>query len=49
MYARVTMFPGLAPERVKATLAVSASGLDRNRPPAIDRYEMVIQKQPAHA
>jgi hypothetical protein len=104
MYARVTTFPGLAPERVKATLeefreqhlpllersratagcgrastlpvgerlpsptgsrwrtcratdklaadvraaAVSASGLDRNRPPVIDRYEMVIQKQPAH-
>ena len=104
MYARVTTFPGLAPERVKATLeefqeqhlplleqqrgyrgmwagvdfaggraiavtywesmedlratdklaadvraaAVSASGLDRNRPPVIDRYEMVIQKQPVH-
>ena len=35
MYARVTTFPGLAAERVKAT-------------PVIDRYEMVIQKQPAH-
>jgi hypothetical protein len=102
MYARVTMFPGLAPERIKATLeefkenflprfeqaagyqgmwagvdymggraiavtywesiealhatdaladeiraaAVSKAGVDRNRPPITDRYEIVVQKEP---
>jgi hypothetical protein len=105
MFARVTAFPGLAPERVKATLdefeekwlpqieqqpgyrgmwagvdfsggravavtywdtmeslraadrvadqaraaAVSSQGLDRDRPPVTDRYEIVLQKMPAHA
>ena len=105
MYARVTMFPGLAPERIKATLdefqsemlpqlekcagyqgvwcgvdftggraiavtywdtldslhgsdeiasharaaAVTRAGVDRNRPPLIDQYEVVIQQTPAHA
>jgi hypothetical protein len=104
MYARVTMFPGLPPERIKATLeefqqeqlprleqqpgycgmwagvdytggraiavtywetvdalhdsdklanearaaAVTTGGVDRNRPPIIDRYEVVIQKDPVH-
>ncbi len=98
MYARVTTFPGLAPERIKATLAefteqhlprlqqapgyrgvwagvdytggraiavtywdsldtlhgsdqiasevraaaVTRAGVDRNRPPVIDRYEVVL-------
>jgi hypothetical protein len=102
MYARVTMFPGLAPERIKATLAefnekhlplfeqqpgyrgvwagvdyiggraiavtywdslesmqasdalaneiraaaVTRAGVDRNRPPVIDKYEIVVQKEP---
>jgi heme-degrading monooxygenase HmoA len=101
MYARVTTFPGLAPERIKATLqeftehhvpkleqapgycgvwagidytggraiavtyweslealhasdalanevraaAVTKAGVDRNRPPIIDRYEVVLDKQ----
>jgi hypothetical protein len=105
MYARVTMFPGLAPERINATLAefretqlpqleqcagykgvwcgvdytggraiavtywdtiealhdsdelasqaraaaVTRAGVDRNRPPLIDRYEVVLQQAPAHA
>jgi heme-degrading monooxygenase HmoA len=105
MYARVTTFPGLAPERIKATLdefkdkhlpaleqqpgyrgvwagvdypggraiavtywesaealratdkiadevraaAVTAAGVDRNRPPITDRYELVLQKEPANA
>ncbi len=105
MYARVTMFPGLAPERINATLeefkeqylpkfeqqpgyqgvwlgvdymggraiavtywdsqetlhdsdelanrvraaAVSRAGLDRNRPPLIDRYEVVLDKSPVGA
>jgi hypothetical protein len=105
MFARVTAFPGLAPERVKATLeefetkwlpaieqqrgymgvwagvdfpggravavtywetmealreadkvvdqaraaAVSTGGLDRDRPPVTDRYEIVLNRQPAHA
>jgi hypothetical protein len=105
MFARVTAFPGLAPERVKATLeefetkwlptieqqpgylgvwagvdfsggravavtywetmealrdadkvadqaraaAVSMGGLDRDRPPVTDRYEIVLNKQPTHA
>jgi len=105
MYARVTMFPGLPPERIKATLeefktqhvpqieqqpgyrgmwagvdytggraiavtywdslealhktddlanqvraaAVTTAGVDRNRPPIIDRYEVVVQKDPVHA
>jgi hypothetical protein len=100
MYARVTTFPGLAPERIKATLqefqehhlprleqepgflgvwagvdytggraiavtywqtletlhgsdavanevraaAVTQAGVDRNRPPVIDRYEVVFEK-----
>lgn len=104
MYARVTTFPGLAPERIKATLAeftenllprleqepgycgvwsgvdftggraiavtyweslealhgseavasevrtaaVTKAGVDRNRPPITDRYEVVLDKQPAH-
>lgn len=103
MYARVTMFPGLAPERIKATLeefrekhlpnieqqsgyrgvwcgvdytggraiavtywesvealhesdalarevraaAVTKAGVDRNRPPITDRYEIVLEKEPA--
>jgi hypothetical protein len=102
MYARVTTFPGLAPERIKATLkefteehlpqleqlpgylgvwagvdytggraiavtywesaeavqgsdalarearaaAVTRAGLDRNRPPVIDRYEIVLDQHP---
>ncbi len=102
MYARVTTFPGLAPERIKATLAefteqhlprleqepgylgvwagvdytggraiaitywesnealrasdelanevraatVTRAGVDRNRPPIIDRYEIVLDRQP---
>jgi hypothetical protein len=101
MYARVTTFPGLAPERIKATLsefedqhlpeleqqpgylgvwagvdfpggraiavtywetmeelratdkiadgaraaAVTASGVDRNRPPVTDRYEVVLDRK----
>jgi heme-degrading monooxygenase HmoA len=105
MFARVTTFPGLAPERIKATLAefeaqhlpelenqpgylgvwagvdftggraiaityweshealratdetahkaraaaVTAAGVDRNRPPIIDNYEVVLDKKPAHA
>jgi hypothetical protein len=102
MYARVTMFPGLAPERINATLeefrekylprfeqsagyrgmwagvdytggraiavtywesiealhgtdeladeiraaAVTRAGVDRNRPPVTDRYQVVLQKEP---
>jgi len=105
MYARVTTFPGLAPERIKATLtefqdkhlpelerqrgylgvwagvdynggrgvavtywesmealraadelanevraaAVTTSGVDRNRPPIVDRYEIVLDKKPTRA
>lgn len=105
MYARVTTFPGLAPERIKATLeefknmhlprfeqqpgyrgvwagvdytggraiavtyweslealhgsdalanevraaAVTRAGVDRNRPPITDRYEVVLEKQPVGA
>lgn len=105
MFARVTTFPGLAPERIKATVAefeqhhlpelenqpgylgmwagvdypggraiavtywesmealratdkiadharaaaVTSSGVDRNRPPVIDRYEVLLEKKPAHA
>ncbi len=105
MYARVTMFPGLAPERIKATLeefktlnlprleqlpgyqgvwagvdytggraiavtywdtlenlhasdaiasevraaAVTRAGVDRNRPPIIDRYEIVLEKEAVSA
>ena len=105
MYARVTTFPGLAPERIKATLeefkqshlprleqqpgyrgvwagvdytggraiaitywdsldsmhasdeiagdmraaAVTRAGVDRNRPPITDRYEVVLQKEPVRA
>ncbi len=105
MYARVTTFPGLAPERIKATLqefremnlprleeqpgyrgvwcgvdftggraiavtywesldtlhasdsvanevraaAVTRGGVDRNRPPIIDRYEVVLEKEPLTA
>jgi hypothetical protein len=105
MYARVTTFPGLAPERINATLAefteqhlpkleqepgylgvwagvdytggraiavtywesldalhasdalanearaaaVSRGGLDRNRPPVIDRYEVVLDRHPVTA
>jgi hypothetical protein len=105
MYARVTTFPGLAPERINATLreftedhlpklqrqpgyagvwigvdytggraiavtywesnqalhdsdilagdvraaAVSRGGLDRNRPPIIDRYEVVLDQYPVTA
>src|SRR5689334_5269314 len=101
MYARVTTFPGLAPERIKATLenfreehlpkferapgyrgmwagvdytggraiavtyweslealratdklaaeiravAVTRAGVDRNRPPITDRYEIVLQRE----
>jgi hypothetical protein len=103
MYARVTTFPGLAPERIKATLAefeqrhlpaleqqpgylgvwagvdfpggraiavtywesmeelratdkiadqaraaaVTASGVDRDRPPVTDRYEVVLDRKRA--
>lgn len=103
MYARVTTFPGLAPERIKATLdefesrhlpeleqqpgylgvwagvdypggraiavtywesmdalratdsiadraraaAVTSSGVDRNRPPLTDRYQVVLERKPA--
>ncbi len=103
MYARVTTFPGLPPERIKATLeefkerhlprfeqqpgyrgvwagvdytggraiavtywesaealhasdpladeiraaAVTRAGVDRNRPPVTDRYEVVLQKETA--
>jgi hypothetical protein len=105
MYARVTLFPGLPPERIKATLdhfkaenlpvfeqaegyhgmwagvdyvggraiavtywdsmehlrasdkiadeiraaAVTRAGVDRNRPPITDRYEVVLQSEPATA
>ncbi len=105
MYARVTVFPGLPPERIKATLdefkekhlprfeqqpgyrgvwagidivggraiavtywesldtlhssdrladevraaAVTRAGVDRNRPPIIDRYEVVLEKEPVGA
>ena len=105
MYVRVTTFPGLAPERIKATLdqfteqhlpkleqipgyrgvwagvdynggraiavtywdsaealhasdsiadearaaAVTRAGVDRNRPPITDRYELVLERQPSHA
>jgi hypothetical protein len=105
MHARVTMFPGLPPERIKATLedfrenhlplleqqpgyrgvwcgvdytggraiavtywesavalhasdaladdvraaAVTRAGVDRNRPPIIDRYEVVLRKEPVSA
>jgi heme-degrading monooxygenase HmoA len=105
MYARVTTFPGLAPERIKATVAefeaehlpeferqpgyegvwvgidftggralaitywesleamratdqiahraraaaVTRSGVDRERPPLIDNYEVALDKRPAHA
>jgi heme-degrading monooxygenase HmoA len=103
MYARVTAFPGLPPERIKATLeefkerhlprleqqpgyrgvwagvdytggraiavtywetledlhasdpvadevraaAVTRAGVDRNRPPVTDRYEVVLQREAA--
>jgi heme-degrading monooxygenase HmoA len=102
MYGRVTLFPGLPPERIKATLehfqeenlpkfeqapgyrgmwagvdytggraiavtywesqedlrasdqladeiraaAVTRAGVDRDRPPITDRYEVVLQKEP---
>ena len=102
MHVRVTLFPGLAPERIKATLehfkeeslpkfeqapgycgmwagvdftggraiavtywdtienlhasdaianeirtaAVTRAGVDRNRPPITDQYEVVIQSEP---
>jgi hypothetical protein len=105
MYARVTTFPGLPPERIKARLeefiehhvprleqepgycgvwagidytggraiavtywesnealhasdalanevraaAVTKAGVDRNRPPIIDRYEVVLEKRPLNA
>ena len=105
MHARVTTFPGLAPERIKATLAefteqhlprlekatgylgvwagvdytggraiavtywesvealhasdalagevraaaVTRAGVDRNRPPVIDRYEIVLDRHPLNA
>jgi heme-degrading monooxygenase HmoA len=105
MYARVTLFPGLPPERIKATLehfqeenlpkferaqgyrgmwagvdynggraiavtywessealrasdalaeevraaAVSRAGVDRERPPITDRYEVVLQKEAVEA
>ena len=105
MYARVTTFPGLAPERIKATLkeftehhlprleqepgycgvwagadftggraiavtywesnealratdiiadearaaAVTRGGVDRNRPPITDRYEIVLERSPLKA
>jgi hypothetical protein len=29
--------------------AISAQGLDRDRPPITDRYEIVLQKEPTHA
>ena len=104
MFVRVTTFPGLPPERIKATLeefkaqhvprfeqqagyrgiwagvdfiggraiavtywdsaeamhasdalanevraaAVTRAGVDRNRPPVIDRYEVVLDNSPAH-
>jgi heme-degrading monooxygenase HmoA len=103
MYARVTLFPGLPPERIKATLdhfqeenlpkfeqapgyrgmwagvdytggraiavtywesmealrasdelaneiraaAVTRAGVDRDRPPITDNYEVVIHREPA--
>jgi hypothetical protein len=102
MYARVTLFPGLAPERINATVeefkehhlplfeqqpgyrgvwagvdyvggraiavtywdsiesvrasdevanqvraaAVTRAGVDRNRPPIIDKYEVVLSHEP---
>ena len=105
MHARVTTFPGLPPERIKATLtefteqhlpqleqqsgylgvwagvdyvgghalvitywestaalhdseplaremraaAVTKAGVDRNRPPIIDRYEVVLDRHPVTA
>src|SRR5205807_5817674 len=105
MYARVTTFPGLAPERINATLeefrekhlplleqqpgyrgvwcgvdytggraiavtywesleslhgsdpvanevraaAVTRAGVDRDRPPITDRYEVVLEKEPLSA
>jgi heme-degrading monooxygenase HmoA len=105
MYARVTTFPGLPPERIKATLAefnehhlpkleqqpgylgvwagvdynggraiavtywesaaamhasdklarevraavVTKAGVDRNRPPVIDTYEVVLDRHPVPA
>lgn len=105
MYVRVTTFPGLAPERIKATLenfkeehlpkferapgfrgmwagvdytggravavtywessaalhatdelaaeiraaAVSRAGVDRNRPPITDAYEVVLHREPVVA
>jgi hypothetical protein len=105
MHVRVTLFPGLAPERIKATLehfkeeslpkfeqapgycgmwagvdftggraiavtywdtiehlhgsdaianeirtaAVTRAGVDRNRPPITDHYEVVLQKEPVKA
>ena len=105
MYARVTTFPGLAPERIKATLeqfteqhlprleqiagyrgvwagvdytggraiavtywdsaealhasdpiadearaaAVTRAGVDRNRPPITDSYEVVLERQLSNA
>ena len=105
MYARVTTFPGLAPERIKATLeefkeqhlprfeqqpgyrgvwagvdfvggraiavtywesvealhasdeladeiraaAVTRAGVDRNRPPITDNYEVVLEKESVSA
>jgi hypothetical protein len=29
--------------------AVTRAGVDRNRPPIIDRYEVVLQKEPISA
>jgi hypothetical protein len=105
MYARVTVFPGLPPERIKGTLeeftehhlprleqqpgycgvwagvdysggraiavtywesndalrasdalanevraaAVTKAGVDRDRPPVIDRYEVVLENRPLTA
>jgi hypothetical protein len=105
VFARVTLFPGLPPERIKATLehfkeenlpkfeqaqgyrgmwagvdyvggraiavtywdsmehlrasdnvaddvraaAVTRAGVDRNRPPITDRYEVVLQSEPVSA
>ena len=105
MYVRVTTFPGLAPERINATLehfneehlpkfeqapgfcgmwagvdytggraiavtywesmealhatdgladevravAVTRAGVDRERSPLTDRYEIVLQRRPVHA
>jgi hypothetical protein len=105
VYARVTTFPGLAPERIKATLeefreqhlprleqepgycgvwagvdypggraiavtywesaeamrasevltnevraaVVAHAGVDRNRPPITDRYQVVLESKPLHA